>query len=196
MRDKGRRWKIIALLAVGMAIGVSMTATPAVGHVSGWVHNWNRHIKPRADARYYRKALADARYYNVGETVANATNATNAANATNAVNAGKLDGQEVVAYVHTTAAGNISGNCTYLNHPALNGNSTALVSAIHEWTGTYLDKTLGVYYDGTLGSWCLFLADTTAMPAGHNFRVIAVDPPGLPVTRPAKGAMKARAPGH
>lgn len=72
MRDKKHRWKMVALLAAGMAIGVTMTATPAVGHVSGWVHNWNRHIKPRTDARYYRKALADARYYNVGETAANA----------------------------------------------------------------------------------------------------------------------------
>ena len=83
MRIKDRRWKVVALLAVGISIGVAMSATPAVSHVSGWVHNWNRHIKPRTDARYYRKALADARYYNVGET---------AANATNAANADKLDG--------------------------------------------------------------------------------------------------------
>jgi hypothetical protein len=51
-----------------------------VGHVSGWVHNWNRHIKPRADARYYTKVAAEARYYNVGETAANAQNAANADN--------------------------------------------------------------------------------------------------------------------
>lgn len=77
MRGIERRWKIVALLAVGIAIGVAMTATPAVGHVSGWVHNWNRHIKPRTDARYYTKLQAEARYYNVGETAADAANAHN-----------------------------------------------------------------------------------------------------------------------
>jgi hypothetical protein len=72
MRGKDRRWKVVALLAAGVAIGVSISATPAVGHVSGWVHNWNTHIKPRTDARYYTKPAAEARYYNVGETAANA----------------------------------------------------------------------------------------------------------------------------
>jgi hypothetical protein len=55
-----RRWRATALLAVGVVIGVSMMATPAGGHVAGWVHNWNVHIKPRADVRYV----------NVGEGVA------------------------------------------------------------------------------------------------------------------------------
>jgi hypothetical protein len=72
MRGKERRWKLVALLAVGVAIGVLMGATPAVGHVAGWVHNWNKHIKPRTDARYYKKGQAEARYVNVGETAANA----------------------------------------------------------------------------------------------------------------------------
>ena len=81
MKGKERRWKIVALLAVGIAIGVAMTATPAASHVAGWVHNWNRHIKPRTDARYFTKAQAEARYYNTTETVANATNAVNAVNA-------------------------------------------------------------------------------------------------------------------
>jgi hypothetical protein len=102
MQGKDRRWKIISLLAVGMAIGVAMTATPAVGHVSGWVHNWNRHIKPRADARYFTKAQAEARYYNVEETVANATNASNASNASNAnnaANANLLDGVDSSAFL-------------------------------------------------------------------------------------------------
>ena len=41
MRGKERRWKLAALLAAGMAIGVTMTATPAVSHVGGTVaHLW------------------------------------------------------------------------------------------------------------------------------------------------------------
>jgi len=47
-----RRWRLVALLAAGIAIGVVMVATPAGAHVAGWAHNWNQHIKPKADKRY------------------------------------------------------------------------------------------------------------------------------------------------
>ena len=49
---KDRRWKTIALLATGLALGIVVAGTPATAHVGGWVHNWNNHIKPQADARY------------------------------------------------------------------------------------------------------------------------------------------------
>jgi hypothetical protein len=44
------------LLAAGIAIGVVMVATPAGAHVSSWAHNWNKHIKPKADKRYVKKS--------------------------------------------------------------------------------------------------------------------------------------------
>jgi hypothetical protein len=48
-----RRWRAVALVTFGLAIGITMTATPAAGHVGGTVsHLWNQHIKPKADARY------------------------------------------------------------------------------------------------------------------------------------------------
>ena len=47
-----RRWKVVGLLAAGMAIGVVMVGTPAGAHVANWTHNWNKHIKPKGDARY------------------------------------------------------------------------------------------------------------------------------------------------
>jgi hypothetical protein len=49
---KERRWKLVALLAAGIAIGVVMVGTPAGAHVASWTHNWNTHIKPKADKRY------------------------------------------------------------------------------------------------------------------------------------------------
>jgi hypothetical protein len=50
-----RRWRAVALLTAGLAIGVTMMATPAASHVGGTVgHLWNDHIKPRGDARYLR----------------------------------------------------------------------------------------------------------------------------------------------
>ena len=48
-----RRTHAVVLVAVGLVIGVTMMATPAMSHVGGTVgHLWNNHIKPRADARY------------------------------------------------------------------------------------------------------------------------------------------------
>jgi hypothetical protein len=49
---KERRWKAVALLATGMAAGVVIAGTPAGAHVASWTHNWNAHIKPKADKRY------------------------------------------------------------------------------------------------------------------------------------------------
>ena len=48
-----RRWRAVALLAPGMAIGVLLVGTPVGAHVStNWLHNWTTHIKPKADPRY------------------------------------------------------------------------------------------------------------------------------------------------
>ena len=47
-----RRWRTIAVLAVGLTIGVAMAATPAVGHVGGTVNHLWSHLKPTTDARY------------------------------------------------------------------------------------------------------------------------------------------------
>ena len=47
-----RRWRVVALLALGIVIGIALTASPATSHVANWTHNWNKHIKPRADNRY------------------------------------------------------------------------------------------------------------------------------------------------
>jgi hypothetical protein len=49
-----RGWKAVALLATGMVIGVLLVGSPVGAHVASWTHNWNTHIRPRADARYER----------------------------------------------------------------------------------------------------------------------------------------------
>jgi hypothetical protein len=48
----GRRWKAVALLATGMAIGLLTAGSPVGAHVASWTHNWTAHIRPKADARY------------------------------------------------------------------------------------------------------------------------------------------------
>ena len=50
--SKVRRWQAVALLTLGIALGIALTASPAGSHVAGWAHNWNKHIKPKADKRY------------------------------------------------------------------------------------------------------------------------------------------------
>ncbi len=47
-----RRWRLVALLATGMILGIVMVGTSAGAHVGGSVnHLWN-HLKPKADKRY------------------------------------------------------------------------------------------------------------------------------------------------
>ena len=47
-----RRWRTAAVLALGVAIGTVLVATPAASHIGTVTHLWNHHIKPRADKRY------------------------------------------------------------------------------------------------------------------------------------------------
>jgi hypothetical protein len=68
-----RRWRTVALVAIGVAIGSTIGAGPVSSHVGGTVqHLWSKHIKRQADARYYTKAKSDARFWRVGRIVANA----------------------------------------------------------------------------------------------------------------------------
>jgi hypothetical protein len=99
-----RRWKLVGLLAFGMAIGVTMTATPAVSHVAGWAHNWNEHIKPKADARY-----------------ANAVRGTDKAR-----NSDKLDGQDSSKFL-PAASYTVAGDWTLgVSDPRTNGKKAEL----------------------------------------------------------------------
>jgi hypothetical protein len=68
-----RRWRTVALVAIGGAIGSTIGAVPVSSHVGGTVqHLWSKHIKRQADARYYTKARSDARFWRVGQVVGNA----------------------------------------------------------------------------------------------------------------------------
>jgi hypothetical protein len=57
MKEEGkrisRRWRTAAVLAMGVAIGTVLIATPAASHIGTVTHLWNNHIKPKADARYF-----------------------------------------------------------------------------------------------------------------------------------------------
>jgi len=59
-RKGSRRWRLVALLALGVAIGTTIVATPASANIGGVFHLWNEHIKPLTDARYYTKGQVNA----------------------------------------------------------------------------------------------------------------------------------------
>lgn len=99
--DRGmRRWRAIALVAAGLAIGVTMMATPAMSHVGGTVgHLWNDHIRPRADARYI----------NVGEKASDADkldalDSTAFWQKTEGVNAATLGGTAPTGFIRKSEA--------------------------------------------------------------------------------------------
>jgi hypothetical protein len=47
-----RWWRTTTVLTLGVVIGTVLMATPAGSHIGTVTHLWNKHIKPRADARY------------------------------------------------------------------------------------------------------------------------------------------------
>jgi hypothetical protein len=66
---KERRWKLVALLAAGMAVGVVMVGTPAGAHIGSVTHLWNKHIKPKADKRYQRIPTSTQHYAIAGSAL-------------------------------------------------------------------------------------------------------------------------------
>lgn len=79
-------------------------------------------------------------------------------------------------FVHTTAAGNLNGNYTYLNSPLTNNRPSAVVMVAHNWNpggsgGTYHNHELGVFYDTSAQKWAIFNQDLAPMGAGLSFNV-------------------------
>ena len=85
-------------------------------------------------------------------------------------------GNGVQRFTHQSAAGNISGNYTILDHPALNNNPNATFVYSHYYgvngasSNVYLNKTTGVWYTGT--RWAIYNEDLSTMPSGVAFDVI------------------------
>ncbi|MDR6300559.1 T9SS type A sorting domain-containing protein [Mesonia maritima] len=83
------------------------------------------------------------------------------------------------AFKHTATAGNISSNYTVIDHPSLNGKPEAYPVITHNWgsggdaSNIELDKTLGVWYDGS--NWNIYTEDMSAMPEGVMFNIYVSD---------------------
>ena len=152
-----RRWRTVALVAIGIAIGSGLAATPVSSHVGGTVaHLWNDHLKARTDARYYTKTQGEARYYNVNETVAEATNANQLdgidssgflpAGAT-AVNSHRLDGIDSSGFLLASSKAVDSDRLDGIDStgfaPAGHGHAPAAISPQGAGSGLDADKLDG-----------------------------------------------------
>lgn len=90
-----------------------------------------------------------------------------------------IPGDDVTAWVHTAAAGNIFSNWTYLDHPSLNNNPNAIFFVDQNWnpsgslSGVYNDNAIGIWYDDGEGKWGIFNQDYFVdMVAGASFNVM------------------------
>jgi hypothetical protein len=120
-----RLWKVAALAATSMTVGVVMIGTPAGAHVAGWAHNWTEHIRPRTDARYYTKTQADGRFQRV---VAGSGQRQSAPFGASASNGGlgssvvtfrpRLPASIPLANAHLQTVGTTSANCPGIGRAA------------------------------------------------------------------------------
>jgi hypothetical protein len=104
-----RRWRTVALVAIGIAIGTTLTAPPVYSHVGGTVTHLWMHIKPKTDARYYTKAQADGRYARKGAPGGGNADLLDGLDSTDflrstgkAADADLLDGLDSAAFLRTT----------------------------------------------------------------------------------------------
>jgi hypothetical protein len=82
-------------------------------------------------------------------------------------------------FTHKVTAANVSGNKTYINNPACNGQPNAILIITENWSASDNvgnSKVVGVYYDAGAGQWTIFVDDGTAMPVGVAYNVMVTLP--------------------
>lgn len=81
---------------------------------------------------------------------------------------------DAISWTHKSKANNISFNQTEIDHPAINGDSLAVVMVSSMWESNYLDKVIGVYYKKSSQKWNIFIEDglSVPMPVDIEFNVV------------------------
>ncbi len=78
-------------------------------------------------------------------------------------------------WTHVTASGNVVGQSTRIDDPALDGDPSAFFLTTQRWdsaTSVYNDHTIGVWYSGATDRWNIFNQDIAPMPVGAFFNVL------------------------
>ncbi|MEP7117980.1 MAG: hypothetical protein ABI880_10380 [Acidobacteriota bacterium] len=81
------------------------------------------------------------------------------------------------AFQHTVTVSNASGNLSFLDHPLLNGQPSAMVLVTHVFgpgSNVYV-PAVGVYYDVVAARWAIYREDVAAMPVNAKFNVLVVN---------------------
>lgn len=133
MRRITRLRGTIAVLALGVAIGAMMVATPAGAHVGGTVNHLWEHLKPKADARY----LQNTKTVVVSDTVNDGTFDTAIANCPVGWQAvgGGVDPNNVLTMHVTSSNPVIQGTRTLLTPDGENGQATGWMGAVVNESG-------------------------------------------------------------
>jgi hypothetical protein len=87
---------------------------------------------------------------------------------------------DMLSWEHEATNANISFNQTEIDHPAINGDSNAVVLVSHMWKGKYSDKVIGVFYKHSTNKWNIFFEEGTQTPMEENLKfnvVIAKNKP-------------------
>jgi hypothetical protein len=91
------------------------------------------------------------------------------------------ENSNVASMRHQATVGNITDNWTTIDHPLLNNNPDAIFVFSHNWgligqsSNVILNKTLGVWYDGS--NWGIYTEDQSAMPVNATFDLLIYDSP-------------------
>jgi len=79
-------------------------------------------------------------------------------------------------FVHTTDAGNISADASFITHPDLDGNPSAQIVVTHTWnppgnSGVYNENVTGVFYSTTQNQWGVYNENGNSMVTGSSYNV-------------------------
>lgn len=84
----------------------------------------------------------------------------------------KVSGASQPVFQITTSAGNISSNLVNIPLSTQANTPTDMLVVTPVFTGTYLNKPIGVWWNGA--NWTIFTQDLSAMPIGVVFNVLVV----------------------
>jgi hypothetical protein len=84
----------------------------------------------------------------------------------------KVSGGSRPVFQITTSVGNISGNTVNIPLGTQANTPTDMLVVTPVFTGTYLNKPIGVWWNGS--NWTIFTQDLSAMPVGVVFNVLVV----------------------
>jgi len=86
----------------------------------------------------------------------------------------RVSGTDKTAFKHTTTPTNIFGNTSAITYTSPSPNDILILTHNYSPTSTYLVKSYGIYWDGSLNKWAVYIEDGTPMPTNIVFNVMVI----------------------